>query len=53
VRQRKIWGCFRTKEGVKNADIMMSTMDTMRKQGRGWFIHGKEYVLQKLSQKGE
>jgi len=53
VRQRKIWGCFRTEEGVKNADVVMSTLETMKKQGKGWFIHGNEYVLHKLSQKGE
>jgi transposase len=53
VRQRKIWGCFRTEEGAENADIMMSTLETMRKQQKDLFVHGKEYVLHKLSQKGD
>jgi transposase len=53
VRQRKIWGCFRTEEGVKNSDIMMSALETMKKQERDLFIYGKEYVLHRLSQKGE
>ena len=46
VRQRKIRGCFRTEEGAKNADIVMSTQEPMKKQG-------KEYLLRKLSKKGE
>jgi hypothetical protein len=53
VRQRKIWGGFRTEEGTKNADIVMSALETMKKQGKKWFIQGKEYILRKLSQKGE
>ena len=53
VRQRKIWGGFRTDEGTKNADIVMSALETMKKQGENWFIRGKEYILRKLSQKGE
>lgn len=53
VRQRKIWGCFRTEEGAKNADIMMSTLETMKKQQKDLFMHGREYILCKLSQKGE
>jgi len=53
VRQRKIWGGFRTDEGAKNADIVMSAQETMKKRGKDWFIHGKEYILRKLSQKGE
>jgi transposase len=53
VRQRKIWGCFRTDQGAENADIMMSTLETMRKQQQDFFIHGKAYILRKLSQKGE
>jgi transposase len=53
VRQRKIWGCFRTEKGSENADILMSALETMRKQRKDFFIHGKTYVLGKLSQKGE
>lgn len=53
VRQRKIWGGFRTDEGTKNADIVMSALETMKKQGKNWFIQGKEYILRKISQKGE
>jgi len=53
VRQRKIWGGFRTEEGVKNSDIVMSVLETMKKLGKNIFIHGKEYILRKLSQKGE
>ena len=53
VRQRKIWGCFRTDEGAQNADIMMSTLETMKKQQKDLFMHGREYILCKLSQKGE
>jgi len=52
VRQRKIWGCFRTNEGAENADVMMSALETMRKQRKDLFIHGKEYILGKRSQKG-
>ena len=32
VIQRKIGGCFRTKEGAKNADIVMSAQKTMKKR---------------------
>lgn len=53
VIQSKIWGCFRTEEGAKDADIVMSTQETMKKQGKSWFVHGKEYILCKLSKKGE
>jgi transposase len=53
VRQRKIWGCFRTDQGAENADIMMSTLETMRKQRKDLFIYGKEYIIGKLSLKGE
>ena len=53
VRQRKIWGCFRTEEGAKNADVVMSTQETMKKQGKNWLTQGKEYILRKLSKKGE
>ena len=53
VRQRKIWGCFRTEKGSENADILMSALETMRKQRKDLFIHGKEHILRKLSQKGE
>lgn len=53
VRQRKIWGCFRTENGSENADILMSALETMRKQRKDLFIDGKEYVLGTLSQKGE
>ena len=53
VIQRKIWGGFRTKEGAKNADVMMSAQETMKKQGKDWFVHGKEYILRKLSKKSE
>jgi hypothetical protein len=53
VRQRRIWGGFRSEEGTKNADIVMSALETMKKQGKNWFIQGKEYILPKLSQKGE
>jgi hypothetical protein len=31
----------------------MSALETMRKQRKDLFIDGKEYVLGKLSQKGE
>lgn len=53
VRQRKIWGCFRTEEGAENADIVMSTLETIKKQEKNLFVHGKKYVLRKLSQKGD
>ena len=53
VRQRKIWGCFRTEIGSENADVMMSALETMRKQRKDLFIHGKEYILRRLSQKDE
>ena len=51
VLQRKIWGCFRTKKGAKNRDIMMSAMETMKIQKKDFFTHGKEYILSKLSYK--
>lgn len=53
VIQRKIWGCFRTEKGSKDADIVMSAQETMKKQGEDWFVHGKEYILCKLSKNGE
>jgi transposase len=53
VRQRKIWGCFRTDKGADNADIMMSVLETMRKQRKDLFRQGKKYILCKLSQKGD
>jgi len=28
-------------------------LETMKKLGKNIFIHGKEYILRKLSQKGE
>jgi len=49
VRQRKIWGCFRTKKGAKNRDIMMSVMGTMKIQKKDFLSYGKEYILSKLS----
>jgi len=49
VRQRKIWGCLRTKEGAKNRDIMMSAMGTMKIQKKDFFTGGKEYILSKVS----
>lgn len=49
VRQRKIWGCFRTKKGAKNRDIMMSVMGTMKIQKKDFFTSGKEYILSKLA----
>ena len=49
VRQRKIWGCFRTMEGAKNRDIMMSVIETMKIQNKDFFTAGKEYVLSRLS----
>ena len=45
VVQRKISGCHRTEEGTKNRDVLMSVMGTMKLQGRDFFTHGKEYVL--------
>jgi len=49
VRQRKIWGCFRRKEGAKKRDIMMSVMGTMKIQKKDFFTRGKEYILSKLT----
>lgn len=49
VRQRKIWGCFRTTKGAENRDIMMSAMGTMKIQEKDFFTHGNEYILSKLS----
>lgn len=49
VRQRKIWGCFRTDEGAKNRDIMMSVMGTMKIQKQDFFTDGNEYILSKLN----
>ena len=49
VRQRKICGCFRTKKGAKNRDIMMSVMGTMKIQKKDFFTRGKEYILSKLT----
>lgn len=49
VRQRKIWGCFRTEKGAKSRDIMMSVIGTMKIQKKDFFTHGKEYILSKLS----
>ncbi len=46
-------GCFRTEKGAKNSDIVMSVLETMKKLEKDLLIHGKEYVLRKLSQKGE
>jgi len=40
VRQRKIWGCFRTTEGAKNRDIMMSVIGTMKIQNKDFFTAG-------------
>ncbi len=51
VRQRKIWGCFRTKKGAKNRDIMMSVIGTMKIMKKDFFSYGKEYILSKLSYK--
>ncbi len=51
VLQRKIWGCFRTKKGAKNRDIMMSVMGTMKIQKKDFLTHGKEYILSKLRYK--
>jgi transposase len=48
VRQRKIWGCFRTDEGAKNRDIMMSVMGTMKIQKQDFFTNGNKYILTKL-----
>ena len=49
VRQRKIWGCFRTTEGAKNRDTMMSVIGTMKIQNKDFFTAGKEYILSRLS----
>jgi hypothetical protein len=49
VRQREIWGCFRTKKGAKNRDIMLSVMGAMRIQKKDCFTRGKEYILSKLT----
>ncbi|MHC1567493.1 MAG: hypothetical protein ACXQT5_03585 [Candidatus Syntropharchaeia archaeon] len=47
--QRKIWGCFRTTEGAKNRDIMMSVIGTMKIQNKDFFTAGKEYILSRLT----
>jgi hypothetical protein len=49
VRQREIWGCFRTKKGAKNRVIMLSVMGAMRIQKKDFFTRGKEYILSKLT----
>jgi hypothetical protein len=53
ARQRKIWGCFRTEKGSENADILMSALETLRKQRKDLFIHEKEYILGQLPLKAE
>jgi len=45
VLQRKIWGCFGTKKGAKNRDIMMSVIGTMKIMKKDFFSYGKEYIL--------
>lgn len=49
VQQRKIGGCFKTKEGAKNRDIMMSVIGTMKILNKDFFTYEKEYILSKLS----
>lgn len=45
VVQRKIWGCFRTEEGAKNRDVVMSVIGTMSLQEKNILKDGMEHIL--------
>lgn len=44
VVQRKIWGGFRTEQGAKDRDVMMSVIETMKLQGKNILKDGTECI---------
>ncbi|RJS72355.1 hypothetical protein CW714_04725 [Methanophagales archaeon] len=47
--ERALRPCVRQRKALKNRDIMMSVIETMKIQNKDFFTAGKEYILSRLT----